>query len=216
MFPLPLFLSFLPLFGADPDVLPSCSGKPSGPLSLAVSAPCRGLVTPQLRLAVSAVTNSSPVLSAPNNRKRRERRAKTKRKKRPTPRPKYTCQLVVSWPSRPGFFGHPDSLDFPSTNSGRVKLLRDFAQTWAEPFKGLVMGLRGATEVKALDLYDCVPPEGLKSDGRVVLMGDALHQMTMCKLSQVSFVTQTKTVYPLFPYRSSLPWSDLVLGATLL
>lgn len=62
-----------------------------------------------------------------------------------------------------------------------MKLLRDFAQTWAEPFRGLVLGLNGGTEVKALDLYDCVPPRGLKGNGRVVLMGDALHQMTMCK-----------------------------------
>ena len=43
------------------------------------------------------------------------------------------------------------------------------------------MGISGGTEVKALELYDCVPPEGLKSNGRVVLMGDSLHQMSMCK-----------------------------------
>lgn len=119
-----------------------------------------------------------PVLSAPSNRRRR---AKTRNKKRPAPAPKYTCQIVVSWPSRPGFFGRAEPLEFPSTNGERVELLRDFAQTWAEPFRGLVLGLSGGTEVKALDLYDCVPPQGLKGNGRVVLMGDALHQMTMCK-----------------------------------
>lgn len=43
------------------------------------------------------------------------------------------------------------------------------------------MGLGGGTEIKTLELFDCVPPEGLRSEGRVVLMGDALHQMTMCK-----------------------------------
>ena len=49
------------------------------------------------------------------------------------------------------------------------------------------MGISGGTEVKALELYDCVPPEGLKSNGRVVLMGDSLHQMTMCESDMLCF-----------------------------
>ncbi|KAL2107457.1 hypothetical protein VUR80DRAFT_5198 [Thermomyces stellatus] len=122
------------------------------------------------------VLGPSEILSAPTNRRRR---VKNKNKRRPAPAPKYTCQIVVSWPTRPGFFGRAEPIDFPSTNGGRVELLREFAQTWAEPFRSLVMGLRGGTEVKPLDLYDCVPPQGLRGNGRVVLMGDALHQMTM-------------------------------------
>lgn len=87
----------------------------------------------------------------------------------------------MSWPTRSGFLGRPEPTEFPATNPGRVELLRAFAQTWAEPFRGMVMGLGGGTEIKTLELFDCVPPEGLRSEGRVVLMGDALHQMTMCK-----------------------------------
>ncbi|SPO01428.1 related to FAD binding domain protein [Cephalotrichum gorgonifer] len=120
------------------------------------------------------------VLDAPKNHKRRTKtNAKGKAKKRPAPPRKYSCQLVVSWPSRPGFFGSPEPIEFPATNAGRVELLRTFAQTWAEPFRGMALGVRGATEIKTLEMYDCVPPKGLRSSGRVVLMGDAMHQMTM-------------------------------------
>lgn len=131
---------------------------------------------------------TTPVLDAPNNRKRTKPKPKSKsRKRRPAPPQKYTCQLVVSWPTRPGFFGRPEPVEFPETNPARVELLRSFAQTWAEPFRGLVMGLGGGTDIKTLELFDCVPPEGLRSEGRVVLMGDALHQMTMCKSGPRSF-----------------------------
>lgn len=38
------------------------------------------------------------------------------------------------------------------------------------------------TEIKRLDVLDWAPPIGLHSNGQVVLMGDAFHLMSMCKL----------------------------------
>ncbi|KAK3490273.1 uncharacterized protein B0T23DRAFT_320116 [Neurospora hispaniola] len=47
------------------------------------------------------------------------------------------------------------------------------------PFKSLVYNAPAGTEVKRLDLTDWAPPKGLRSRGRVALVGDALHPMAM-------------------------------------
>ncbi|KJZ73186.1 hypothetical protein HIM_07383 [Hirsutella minnesotensis 3608] len=91
----------------------------------------------------------------------------------------YSVQICVSWPHRKGLWGRPAPLDVPGSNPGRLQLLRAFAETWAEPFRSLVETLSPDTEVKKLDLYDWAPPRALRSAGRVVLMGDAFHQMAM-------------------------------------
>ncbi|KAK1762504.1 putative FAD-dependent monooxygenase [Phialemonium atrogriseum] len=91
----------------------------------------------------------------------------------------YTCQIVVSWPFRPGFLGNPSPTPVPPTNEGRLDLLCILAKTWAEPFQSLVLGIPPGTEVKTLDLADWPPPRGAHGTDRVVLMGDAFHTMTM-------------------------------------
>jgi len=82
---------------------------------------------------------------------------------------------------RPGFFGRKGVIDYPDTNEGKLALLREFASTWAEPFRSLVYHLREDSIVKQLDLYDWTPPKDLKGHGRVALMGDAFHPMAMCQ-----------------------------------
>lgn len=93
----------------------------------------------------------------------------------------YSCQMCISWPDRPGFLGEPEPTDFPPTNDGKLRLIRSFAERWAEPFRSLALGLPPETDVKQLELFDYAPPKGLRSSGRVVLMGDAFHAMAMCK-----------------------------------
>lgn len=95
----------------------------------------------------------------------------------------YSVQICVSWPYREGFFGQSSPLETPESNQGRHELLRAFAKTYAEPFRSLVESIPEDTEVKHIDMHDWAPPRGLRSTGRVVLMGDALHQMAMCKSS---------------------------------
>ncbi|KAK0377455.1 FAD binding domain-containing protein [Colletotrichum limetticola] len=92
---------------------------------------------------------------------------------------KYSCQLCVSWPDRPGFLGKPEPVSYPQTDAGKVELIRSFAEGWSEPFRSLALGIPTDTDVKHLDLYDYPPPKGLRSKGRVVLMGDAFHAMAM-------------------------------------
>lgn len=92
----------------------------------------------------------------------------------------YTAQIVASWPFREGFFGRDAPIGMPASNDARRELLNAFAETWAEPFRGFVLGLPEMVELKPLELSDWVPPRGVHGRGRVVLAGDAFHPMAMC------------------------------------
>ncbi|KAK3344715.1 hypothetical protein B0H65DRAFT_557809 [Neurospora tetraspora] len=92
---------------------------------------------------------------------------------------KYTVQVVVSWPIRSGVLGQSSPVPVPETNNEKLRLLKTFAESWSEPFKSLVCNAPEDTEVKRLDLSDWAPPKGLRSTGRVTLVGDALHPMAM-------------------------------------
>ncbi|KAK0736459.1 hypothetical protein B0T21DRAFT_411636 [Apiosordaria backusii] len=92
----------------------------------------------------------------------------------------YTCQIVVSWPIRDNFFNSASPIPFPETNLESIQLIKTFASTWAEPFRSLALQIpEQTTEVKCLDLYDWPPPKNLRTAGKVVLVGDALHPMAM-------------------------------------
>ncbi|KAK4183982.1 hypothetical protein QBC35DRAFT_77046 [Podospora australis] len=93
----------------------------------------------------------------------------------------YTCQIVVSWPIRKGFFGSAEPIDFPEGgDEAGVVLFKKFSATWAEPFRSLALSIpETTTEVKCLDLYDWPPPKDLRTRGSLALLGDALHPMAM-------------------------------------
>ncbi|KAI4178212.1 MAG: hypothetical protein LQ346_007525 [Caloplaca aetnensis] len=93
----------------------------------------------------------------------------------------YECQILVSWPWRAGFKGLDMPLDTPEKDEERVKLMQELAEGWTEPFRECVMNIPADAAVKAIALEDFVPKPGLwdNRDGRVTLMGDAAHAMTM-------------------------------------
>jgi len=101
----------------------------------------------------------------------------------PNHRVNYTCQIVVSWPLRAGFFGSESIIPCPSTNQERLDLIRTFAETWAEPFRSLVLDIPEGTEVKPVEINDWAPPSEavFLPDCPVALLGDAFHPMAMCK-----------------------------------
>jgi len=68
-----------------------------------------------------------------------------------------------------------------------VALIKKFANTWAEPFRSLAQRIPDETEVKCLQLADWPPPRGLRTQGSVALVGDAMHPMVMCKSSYLFF-----------------------------
>lgn len=94
--------------------------------------------------------------------------------------------MVFSWPIRAGFFGELAPIAFPERPEGRIALIKRFAETWAEPFRSLALGIPADTEAKSLELYDWPPPQGLRTTGLVALAGDALHPMAMCKFVVVA------------------------------
>ncbi|KAL7799180.1 hypothetical protein V8C37DRAFT_407538 [Trichoderma ceciliae] len=91
---------------------------------------------------------------------------------------RFSCQLHVSWPYRPG--SAAAATDVPTTSKERYDLMHAFAKTWAEPFRSLVLNnVFPDTEIKRLDVLDWAPPTGLHSKGQAVLMADAFHLMSM-------------------------------------
>ncbi|KAH8902430.1 FAD/NAD(P)-binding domain-containing protein [Coniochaeta sp. PMI_546] len=91
----------------------------------------------------------------------------------------YSCQVIVSWPVRGGFFGSPSPIPVPDTDEGCLLLMKRFASTWADPFRSLILSIPAETEIKRLNLSDWPPPSNLRTSGSVALIGDALHPMAM-------------------------------------
>ncbi|KAI4286446.1 MAG: hypothetical protein L6R35_004299 [Caloplaca aegaea] len=93
----------------------------------------------------------------------------------------FECQILVSWPWREGFRGMQKPLDIPDANEQRVRLMKELVDGWASPFHECVMHIPPDAEVKAIALEDFVPRQGMwdNRDGRLTLMGDAAHAMTM-------------------------------------
>ena len=86
-----------------------------------------------------------------------------------------------------GFLGREGVTDTPPTQEERLELMKEIAQGWCEPFRSFVIDVPEETEVKVVRLEDWVPgTDGRVWDnrnGRVTLVGDAAHAMTMCKFS---------------------------------
>lgn len=96
----------------------------------------------------------------------------------------YECQILLSWPYKVGFQGRETPLEVPPSNEERTILMKSFAQGWAEPFKEIVDSIPPSAEVKSISLEDWPPEKGMWDNlgGRVTLVGDAAHTMTMCML----------------------------------
>ncbi|TKA72540.1 hypothetical protein B0A49_04234 [Cryomyces minteri] len=99
----------------------------------------------------------------------------------PEERDTYECQILLSWPYRPGFAGQEQPLDVPVSDEERLALMKRLVEGWAEPFRECVTRIPEGTEVKTIRLEDFVPRVGMweSKQGRVTMLGDAAHAMTM-------------------------------------
>ena len=94
----------------------------------------------------------------------------------------YELQIILSWPYRKGWMGREEPLDVPAMGKEKVALMKRMAEGWAEPFREMVMNMPEDTDPKAIVLEDFLPKERMwdNMEGRITLVGDAAHAMTMC------------------------------------
>jgi hypothetical protein len=92
----------------------------------------------------------------------------------------YACQLIVSWPYRAGYLGREDPIEVPSSQEGRLSLMKEIAKSWASPFRDAVYAVPGDTHIQAVNLESWKPVSGAwdNLNGRATLIGDAAH--TVC------------------------------------
>ena len=104
----------------------------------------------------------------------------------------FECQIMIGWPHRTGFMGRDEPLDVPQDGKERLALMKSLAGNWAEPFRECVCGIPEGTVVQAVRLEDFVPKHGMweNMDGRVTMIGDAAHTMTMCTY-RLSFLSSS-------------------------
>ncbi len=102
----------------------------------------------------------------------------------------FECQVMVGWPYKKGFMGIEEPLDVPREGKERLALMKMIAEGWAEPFRECVLNLPDETMVQAIRLDDFVPRQGMwdNRQGRVTMVGDAVHAMTMCKFHLLSSI----------------------------
>lgn len=90
-------------------------------------------------------------------------------------------QCLVSWPFRPGFLDNADPVEIARDHKDRIKWMKNVSKGWIEPFREIVQSIPDDAEVKIVNLEDWPPVKGAwnNADGRVTLIGDAAHAMTM-------------------------------------
>ncbi|KAI4212454.1 MAG: hypothetical protein LQ351_004887 [Letrouitia transgressa] len=93
----------------------------------------------------------------------------------------YECQIIISYPFKSGFLGSQEAIEIPEKGVERVRLMKKIAEGWCEPFRSSVMRIPDGTEVTTINLEDWVPKKGLWDNlgGKVTMLGDAAHAMTM-------------------------------------
>ncbi len=83
-------------------------------------------------------------------------------------------------------------METPELNWQKLEWMKSIASGWKEPFRGLVEDIPQSTEIKVINLEDWVPGSGGMTwdnrGGRVTLVGDAAHAMTMCKFLFLVFL----------------------------
>lgn len=88
-------------------------------------------------------------------------------------------QVFISWPIQ------DEKRDAVAvTDVKRLENMRKRTENWAEPLKGLVHDIPEGTPVKAVRIADWAPGDWDNHGGRITLIGDAAHAMTMCRLPE--------------------------------
>ena len=97
--------------------------------------------------------------------------------------PNCVCQILTSWPYHAEFRGKGQPTAPPESNVERVRWMKEIASGWISPFSDIFQEIPDETEAKEITIEDWPPAKGMwnNANGRVTLVGDAAHAMTMCK-----------------------------------
>lgn len=94
---------------------------------------------------------------------------------------KFTAQILLSWPYRAGSLGREEPVEVPASAEERLNWIKLLSRSWADPFRSLVQSLSTDVEMKRVHLEDWVPRLDGAGLGKLALVGDSGHSMTMCK-----------------------------------
>ncbi len=86
----------------------------------------------------------------------------------------YSVQLNMSW------IVHSPADEVPATNAEKLQKMKDLSDGFEDRFRTAIMNIPDGTEVVEVKLADWPCLEWPNSDGKVTLVGDAAHAMTMC------------------------------------
>ena len=95
----------------------------------------------------------------------------------------YSAQLNISWPVLT-----PED-EVPPTNDEKLAKIKTLADVFETKLKTAVQNIPNGTEVLEVKLADWPCLEWPNSEGKVTLIGDAAHAMTMCKQCFATFTT---------------------------
>jgi hypothetical protein len=99
----------------------------------------------------------------------------------------FKAQILLSWPFRPGFMDRDEPAEVPATTEDRLKFIKELSASWTEPFRSLIQNLSDEVEMKPVKLEDWLPQTQGVGLGKLALLGDSGHSMTMCTFSSCSF-----------------------------
>lgn len=85
----------------------------------------------------------------------------------------YEAQLMLSW-----IYNSPSD-EVPSTNSERLALMKQISQNFEERLYNAIQAIPETTVVSEIKVQDWPPRVWDNLDGRITLIGDAAHAMTM-------------------------------------
>lgn len=94
---------------------------------------------------------------------------------------KLVYQVCISGSTDEEPFSRVTAKTARTTNDERIAMIRETALGFAEPFRLFVSLISDDTPVKQLDLDDWSFPEDHAAGGTYTVVGDAAHNMTMCK-----------------------------------
>ncbi|CAM0140897.1 hypothetical protein VKS41_008878 [Umbelopsis sp. WA50703] len=87
---------------------------------------------------------------------------------------KYKILIVMTWKNSSG------EHDLPEDQASRVKLIKDIGALYCDPFKSIILGIKGDEAIWTTKILEKTPSPWKNYD-KVTLIGDSAHSMSMAR-----------------------------------